>query len=310
MKKFLSFVICILAIIIVYIYQDNIVSFLFDTNYKVSDKKIVIPENNEYKIFNGNYAYVSNTENFVPQSKQDILNIVYTTLNSGWEEFTFYCPEDYSSCVDDVVSITNDDGVLSNINGFVHPYNSFKSIETAYTTTGKITLNVHKIYTDQMINEINKEIDEIYSEKINDTMTIEEKIRALHDHIINISKYDNDRIKGITKYNSNTAYGNLIEGYGICSGYTDAMAIFLNKMEIENYKIASDKHIWNLVKLNGKWVHLDLTFDDPVVTAEDPSVDVEKDILQHDYFLIDTTKLLELDTVEHNFDKEVYKEAN
>ena len=44
-------------------------------------------------------------------------------------------------------------------------------------------------------------------------------------------------------YKSNTAYGVLIEGYGTCNGYSDAMAIFLNKMNIINYKIKK-----NLVK--------------------------------------------------------------
>ena len=302
MKKFMSFIICVLVIVSVYIYKDNIATFLFNTTNDVVENKIKIPKTNEYKVFNGNYSYVSDTNNFIPQSKQDILNIIYTTLNSGWDEFTFYCPDEYITCIDDVVSVTNDDETLSNINGFVHPYNSFKSIETAYTTTGKITLNIHKIYTNEMIEKVNKEVDKIYIEQINQSMNIEEKIRTVHDYIINVSKYDNDRIKGITKYNSNTAYGNLIEGYGICSGYTDAMSIFLNKMGIENYKIASDKHIWNLVKINDKWLHLDLTFDDPVA-------DTKEDILQHDYFLINTNKILELDSDEHTFNKEVYKEA-
>lgn len=302
LKKFISLILCVLAVVAVYIYQDKIVSFFTEPSNKLSKKEIVIPKNNEYKIINDNYSYISNTDNFVPTTRQDILNIIYTTLNSGWDEFTFYCPLEYKECVDDVIDITNDDGILSNINGFVHPYNSFKSIETAYNTQGKITLNVHKIYTDEMIKEINKVVDKVYMEELNISMSEEEKIKAIHDYIINNSKYDSDRINGITRYSSNTAYGNLIEGYGICSGYTDAMAIFLNKMNIPNYKISSDKHIWNLVYINGKWLNLDLTFDDPITSNNE-------DVLQHDYFLIDTNKLLSLDKNEHTFDYNVFKEA-
>lgn len=302
MKKLIVLIVCILAVGLVYVYKDGITKFFVESTDKFNKNDLVIPDVNEYKIFDGKYSYVSNTNNFVPQSKQDILNIIYTTLNSGWDEFTFYCPKEYKECVDEVVDITNDEVILSNINGFVHPFNSFKSIETAYNTQGKITLNIHKLYTKDMIKEINNTIDKIYMEQLDSTMNDEEKIKAIHDYIINNSKYDNDRISGITKYNSNTAYGNLIEGYGICSGYTDAMAIFLNKMGILNYKISSDKHIWNLVYLNGKWLNLDLTFDDPVT-------DTGEDVLQHDYFLIDTDKLLDLDKNEHTFNKDVFKEA-
>ena len=302
MKKVIVLAICVFAVVLVYIYKDPIASFLTDSTTEMNKREIKIPEVNEYKTFEGKYSYVSDTDNFVPENKQDILNIIYTTLNSGWEEFTFYCPEEYKECIDEVVDITNDDVTLSNINGFVHPFNSFKSIETAYNTQGKITLNVHKLYTDEMIDEINKVVDKIYVEQINSSMSDEEKIRVIHDYIINNSKYDNDRISGITKYNSNTAYGNLIEGYGICSGYTDAMAIFLDKMKIPNYKISSDKHIWNLVYINGKWLNLDLTFDDPVTNTGE-------DVLHHDYFLITTDELLKLDKVEHTFNKDVFKEA-
>ena len=39
-------------------------------------------------------------------------------------------------------------------------------------------------------------------------------------------------VKNIIKYESNTAYGVLFEGYGICSGYADVMGIFLNRYNI------------------------------------------------------------------------------
>jgi len=301
MKRFIGLLILVIVIGATYFYRDDLTKILNETA-KPLEPKIEIPEINEYKTFNGNYQFVQDTNNFVPNNRQDLLNIIYTTLNSGWKEFTFYCPSEYISCIDEVINITNNNVLLSNINGFVHPYNTFKSIETSYNNNGKITLNVHKTYNDEQINILNKKVDEIYSNTINDSMNDIDKIKAIHDYIINTSKYDNDRIGGITKYSSNTAYGNLIEGYGICSGYTDAMAIFLNKIGILNYKISSDNHIWNLVYINGKWVNLDLTFDDPVVDPPD-------DILSHDYFLIDTDTMLNLDKDEHNFDMSVFAEA-
>ena len=96
-------------------------------------------------------------------------------------------------------------------------------------------------------------------------MNQEEKIRAIHDYIINNTEYDVERNEtGTSNYDSNTAYGALIQGKAICSGYADAMALFLARFNIPNYKIASGTHVWNAVYINNTWLHLDLTWDDPV----------------------------------------------
>ena len=261
---------------------------------KEEPREIKIPKVNEYKLDNGDYEYVSSTDNFVPENKQDIMDIIYTILNSGWKEFTFYCPTEYETCVDDVTSITNN----------VHPFNSFKTIETNYTTSGEISLIIHKLYSDEEIKEINDKVKKVIDENIKDNMSEEDRIKTIHDYIINNTKYDDEKISGVTKEKSNNAYGALIDGYAICSGYTDAMAIFLDELEIRNIKVSSTNHIWNLVYVNGSWKNLDLTFDDPIT-------DTGEDVLNYDYFLVDTNVLSEKDkTGQHNYDKDVFVEAN
>ena len=42
------------------------------------------------------------------------------------------------------------------------------------------------------------------------------------------------------------------------------MSIYLNTLGIKNYKVASDTHVWNVAYINNKWLHIDLTWDDPV----------------------------------------------
>ena len=136
MKKSVKYIIIIIFLFGAFYMKDDIIKFLKEPAKKPLEKEIKIPKSNEYKLSDGEYAYVQLTENFVPNSKQDILNIVYTTLNSGWDSFTFYCPESYTTCIDDVTSITNNNETLSNINNYVHPYNTFKTIETNYSTSG------------------------------------------------------------------------------------------------------------------------------------------------------------------------------
>ena len=137
-------------------------------------------------------------------------------------------------------------------------------------------------------------------------MTDREKVKTIHDYIINSTEYDKVRNEtGNSIYSSNTAYGALIQHMAICSGYTDAMELFLNEFNIKNYKIASDTHVWNALYLDGQWYHLDLTWDDPV-SDRGP-------ILDDKYFLINNTQLLEADgegIATHKFNKTIYLEFN
>ena len=116
------------------------------------------------------------------------------------------------------------------------------------------------------------------------------------------SKYDSRRSdENITDYKSDIAYGPLIQGYGICGGYTDAMELILEKLKVKGYKISSDNHIWNAVYINDKWSHLDLTWDDPVVSDGSQMID-------HAFYLVDTKSLLEKENTEHDFNQNVYTE--
>ena len=80
------------------------------------------------------------------------------------------------------------------------------------------------------------------------------------------------------------------------------MAIFLHKFNIDNYKIASNSHIWNLVNIDKKWLHVDLTWDDPITSNG-------KDKLEKLFLLIDNKKLQSLKVKQHNYDKNIYSEA-
>lgn len=310
-STFLITIFCSILIFIITLNINKICSFLVNT---LEENPKIIKENKSIYALNESFEFVSSTTDFTPLSKQDLKNIIYTTVDSGWNNFTFYCPNEYSKCVKDIMDITNDQEILTHLNNFVSPYNSFSNIKTTISDSGEITLNIKYLYTDDKINDINKKIDEVLKNNINDSMDDYEKIKVIHDYIINNAKYDVKRNnENISQFNSYIAYGPLIEGYATCNGYTDAMALFLNKLGYKNFKIATtpdDKnltgHIWNAVYLNNKWLHLDVTWDDPV--SEDG-----KDYLLHKYFLITDEELKKADegkvvVTEHNYLKNIYSE--
>lgn len=294
--KIFIFIFFLFIILLAYDNSDKLYLFYRDNILKVKDN-ITIEKNLYYK--NRNYLYIQNTDDFITKTKNQTLNILYTIINSGASSFTFYCDNEYNKCIDDLKEILNDENILSSINNYVHPYNSFEVINASYDNMGKITIDIIKSYNENEINLIENKVNEIIEQNINYDMDKKEKIKIIHDYIINNANYD------ITLENKKHSKADdvLIQKRGICSSYTDAMAIFLEKFDINNYKIASTNHVWNLVYIDNTWLHLDLTWDDPV--SED-----NKDILDDKYFLISTDNLLTLDKSDsHHFNKNLYLEA-
>lgn len=303
MKRFFHYVIVFLICASVIYFKEPIATYLY--THFIFKKEIVVPEvisyHKEYS-----FAYIQDTNNFTPKNKEEILNVIYTILNAGWEEFSFYCSDDYD-CGSDVNEIAKNAELLSSINNFVHPYNTYETISISINNFNKVAISVTHQYTNDTILEIDKKINEVYEELIDDSMSEYDKIKKIHDYIIVNTVYDQQKEKLITnpneyKYRSNMAYGPLLNGKALCGGYTDAMALFLEKMNIPNYRISSENHIWNLVYVNGEWKHLDLTWDDPITSTGES-------ILTHKFFLINTTTLLNLDKTQHSFNQSVYLEA-
>ena len=269
---------------------------------KYSQRNVQVPQKS---LYHRSYLYktVSETDNFVPKNKEDIKKIYYTVLNNGWDNFTFYCEENYTSCIEDVTAIADDksDAYISLINNYVSPYNAYTKYNTLITGDYEINLSIQKLYTKEEIANIDMILDEIMNKyKINkDNYTIKD-IEKLHDYLIKNIKYDEQYEKGDKTTISNKANGALINKKALCSGYTDSFALLLDRLNIPNFKITSDEHVWNAVYLNKKWVHIDVTWDDDEVNPNN----------NRNFFMITTKKLFELDKKEHNYNQNLYLELN
>ncbi len=301
MKKLVTICSLILVFTVTLYFREEIISFLVDNVSRLNNNSTKL-ENNEYAS-NNSFQYVQLTNNFKVKNQQDIKNVYYTIFNSGMEDFTFYCSNEYVNCITDVNYISNNQKLLSHINNFVPVFNTFKNVETEFDTLGKIHVHIIKTYANQDdIKKINDKVNEVIKEEIKNDQTDKEKIRAIHDYIINNSKYDSDRSdRRIINYRSDIAYGPLFEGYAICGGYADAMKLFLDKLGIPNFKISSENHVWNVVKIDGMWLHLDLTWDDPVTSTGE-------DVIDYDYFLVTSEELNKLENEQHTFDESIYLE--
>jgi len=305
MKKLLLLIIIILAFTVAFYHRSflKFIAYNFVYKYEVSEQPITgYPKKTSYNV-------VQETEDFYPDNKQDILNIIYTSINNGWNDFTFICDYDYEKCENDMTNLANDSETLTIINNYVHPFNSFDRLNIIINGLGKIKITVTPLYNEQQIEEINAWVDQVFEKKIKDTMSLRTKMLTIHDHIIDNTVYDkvrSDAIKDGIEMEGNyshIAYGILADGKAVCGGYTDMMTIFLERLNIPNCKVSTIDHIWNLVYYNGQWLHMDLTWDDPYTGTS-------KNLRYHDYFLINTEKLWKLDTEQHLFDREIFKEPS
>lgn len=305
LKKIITIIIC-LSLIGVSIYKHDVIIEHVLKYFNSTPKIKILDKSEYYKDYDFNH--IKNSKDFIPYNYQDLLNIFFTIFNSRYDKFTFYCPIEYLDCISDIEYISKPENIdiLTNVGNFVSPYNNFSAIKILYDTAGEVTVETTFLYTNAEIEKINNKISEIANTLIKDDMQTEDIIYAWHDYIINTTKYDENYEKelkefGSTTYHSNKAIGPLFEGVGICSGYTDTMAIILDQLKINNYKVASDTHVWNAVYLKNSWKHLDLTWDDPVS-------DDHKNNLLHKFYLIDTPTLEKFDIKDHKFDKTVYSE--
>lgn len=295
--------IAIVVVTICAFQKDKIVYKYYE--YTIDKKYSKININDYYK--DDNFNYVDDYTESGIKNRNDLINSIYYAINSGTDYIERYIDSDYANYINDINTLTAYNGaefkkVISTLNNFVHPYNSSNNVKISYGGDYKIGISINRAYTQDEINEINNKVDKILSENVNNNMPPKEKIRAIHDYIIDHTEYDKLKYenKNDDTYKSNTAYGVLIEGYGTCNGYADAMEIFLDKMNIINYKISNEEHIWNLVYLDGKWYHLDLTWDDPI-----SDININRDT----YFLISTKTLEKINDGTHTFDKNIYSEA-
>lgn len=117
---------------------------------------------------------------------------------------------------------------------------------------------------DTITNELNKKIDEIVSEV--ELLSSEyEKELYIHDYVCENTAYDFD----IGEF-TDTAYEALLNGNAVCEGYSRAIQILLNAVDIDNYLIVGngisegkiEPHMWNVVNIDNANYHLDATWND------------------------------------------------
>ncbi len=149
----------------------------------------------------------------------------------------------------------------------------------------------------KMQSEIDTEVNKILS-MIEPDMTEYDKVKLFNDVLASTVVYDE------SAPNCRDIYGVFVGKKAICGGYSKAFSYLCSKAGIETAAVTGDAdglpHMWNKVKVDGKWYNIDVTYA--------VSGDGADDYIRYDYFCVPDKMLEESRTVYEQSYK--YPEAN
>lgn len=169
-------------------------------------------------------------------------------------------------------------------NSYTYSYNSdtVLAIKPDYIISGEELTNA-KI-------KFESEADKILS-GISPSMTEYEKEKYLHDALASKVTYKEAA-------NAHNAYGAIVEGEAVCEGYAEALQYLLHRAGIQSLIVigssknpstgSSEGHAWNMVRINGKYYHLDLTWDDQGATTYYAYFNVSDTVIKQDHVIDET----------------------
>lgn len=185
-------------------------------------------------------------------SKSDKFN---DKLNEAVEKI-----DELNQKIDELSEIVDEQEYGENYNyGDIHEIYDDTNVIEAYKMGDSSKLNDEDKYVLEQASKVIKKI-------IKDSMTDYEKEKAVYDYMFEAAEFDELSLSAIdmSEENAHTPYGFFHDKYTICVGNATTFKLFMDMLEIENKLIHSTEygeHAWNVVKIDGDWYHVDITFD-------------------------------------------------
>ena len=88
----------------------------------------------------------------------------------------------------------------------------------------------------------------------------------LFDYIVKNCTYNDAAVTNNSIWQAFSAYGMLIDGTAVCEGYSRAMQLLSSYAGLQCMLLSGQSggvnHMWNVIKIDGNWYHLDTTWGD------------------------------------------------
>ena len=164
--------------------------------------------------------------------------------------------------------VTTTPGMLFNVYTAVdadHPelfWLDSTSLSYCYGSSG----NIDEIYIDFL--EIASDLDtakKVFQERANEFLakasgqSYEKQEEIIHDALVDFNIYDLN-----SDYNQ-SAYSAMVNGSTVCAGYAKAFQYLMQQLGVPTYYCvgyAGEMHAWNIIKLDGEYYNVDVTWAD------------------------------------------------
>ena len=107
--------------------------------------------------------------------------------------------------------------------------------------------------------EVESAIEDFKDAYITDDMSDFEKEIMIIRWLVDGCTYE----KG-ENWSNSTAFSCIVNGEAQCAGYADAFLQTAKACGLEARYVYNSSHAWNLVKIEGDWYHVDVTWEDPI----------------------------------------------
>ncbi|AJK89827.1 MULTISPECIES: transglutaminase domain-containing protein [Lysinibacillus] len=230
------------------------------------------------------------------ETKSVINPVVANSTVTTWEQFTKELIKKINSFETDInITYTGpmDDFKKEIMAAFdqakkqaVYASGHMESTTISADSLGNVSYKIKYLTNQTQEAAVQKKMGQVLKNIIKPTMTEFDKVKAINDYIVSNTSYGTK-----TKASPHSAYALLFEGQAVCQGYALAAQAMLSQSGIETKYVVgfvngNEAHAWNLVKVDGKWYHLDTTWNDPLPNRIGAS--------SYDYFLV-TDEVLKKD---------------
>ena len=211
----------------------------------------------------------------------DVVEALRTSLKNHDVKINITCTskEDHLDDVDELVEElmqcalyasgdpTGGDYIRYQYGGYTYTYDN-RQTDGGYDYTISI---VPQYYTDlEEEEEVDAKVKEILEETDFGFVSSDlQRVQKIYDYIYENVSYDTVRKNHDGYHKKSTAYAALVQNTAVCQGYAVAMFRLLEEVGVDcrvvtgiaTYEGESEYHAWNIVRIDGQYYNLDVTWD-------------------------------------------------
>lgn len=192
--------------------------------------------------------------------------------------------------------LMNDHPELFFVEGYKYTEYSLAGEIKSISFSGTYNMTMDEVENNQEI------IEQKVAECINNAPKTDDEYliaKYLYEYLIDNTEYDSNA------ENNQNICSVFISNRSVCQGYAKALQYLLNRFNIQSFLVTgftnSERHAWNLTKVNGAYYYIDPTWGDASYSYnenEENHIEGFCPAINYDYFMVTTDELMTTHSIE------------